>query len=82
MTKEIWGRSSMPLYEYHCPGCDQTLELLVRTTEPAKCSKCGGEQLIRLLSVVAAPTRSSAGPCEIEPPRGSCGTGCGCFPDS
>ncbi len=71
----------MPLYEYHCRSCDQTLELLVRTSEPPKCSSCGGEQLTQLLSVVATPA-SSADQCEIESSRGACGSGCGCFPDN
>lgn len=45
----------MPLYEYHCQGCNHDVELLVRGSEQPICSECGSDKLQRLLSVVAAP---------------------------
>jgi putative FmdB family regulatory protein len=47
----------MPLYEYHCQGCNANVELLIRSAEEkAKCPKCGFTKLQRLLSVSAAPS--------------------------
>lgn len=68
----------MPLYDFHCQKCDQTSELLVRGDEKPVCPECGGQHLVRQLSVVAAPAArsKSGGP----PPAGSCGSGCACFP--
>jgi putative FmdB family regulatory protein len=68
----------MPLYEYVCQACQEQFELLVRGDEQAACPQCGSGQLTKLLSVVAAPARSSAGgPGEDQ--LGPCGQSCcGC----
>lgn len=78
----------MPLYEYQCQSCDETVELLVRLSEqpaaPAEspCPGCGGHDLQRLMSVPSAPAISAgrrlpvaAGPESCEAPR-CCGGGC------
>ena len=70
----------MPLYEYQCDECREPAELLVRGDEQPVCPACGGQRLTKQLSVVAAPGRDTPGGPRDEPPSGSCGTGCGCFP--
>jgi putative FmdB family regulatory protein len=46
----------MPLYEFHCVGCDRDSEVLVRTTrwEGTPCPHCGSVKLEKKLSVFAA----------------------------
>lgn len=69
----------MPLYEYECRDCQAQVELLIQPGEQPKCPTCGSDNLSKLLSVVAAPTRdTSASP--MPRPGGSCGPGCGCHP--
>jgi putative FmdB family regulatory protein len=73
----------MPLYEYHCSDCDQTVEVLLRRSdEQPACPECHGEQLARQLSVTATPAvKGAAGlPMARQPescgaPR-CCGGGC------
>ena len=68
----------MPLYEYHCPTCRSTFELLRpmrSSSEPATCPKGHGDAA-RTVSLVAARVRDGgapgAGGC-------ACGSGaCGC----
>ena len=46
----------MPLYEYQCQGCHETVELLVRSsTEQPVCPRCGSPKLDKQLSVAASP---------------------------
>lgn len=46
----------MPIYEYECKTCDQTIELLLRTsTETPVCPDCGESKLEKVLSRPAAP---------------------------
>lgn len=35
----------MPLYEYHCLGCDKVFEILQKFSDPIKkkCEECGGK---------------------------------------
>ena len=68
----------MPLYEYLCRDCETEVELLIRSPQDQpECPGCGGQKLMKLLSVPQAhsPNGQSDGP-----PTGSCGAGCGCFP--
>jgi len=59
----------MPLYEYVCQTCHRQFELLVRASQEPACPECGSGQLTKLLSVVAAPGRSSpAGGLADRPP--------------
>jgi putative FmdB family regulatory protein len=44
----------MPIYEYECRECGRTSELLLRSAEAEKnlrCSFCGSDSIIRLISV-------------------------------
>ncbi|TWT75619.1 Zinc ribbon domain protein [Posidoniimonas polymericola] len=72
----------MPLYEYLCRDCEKAAELLIRGDEKPVCPACGGQQLMKLLSVPAAPSTSGGGvePRNPGPAGGSCGSGCACFP--
>jgi len=68
----------MPIYEYICSDCDQQFEKLVfKTKEKIACPQCGGQRNKMLLSVVAAPAKSSAPAyCETGGSRRSSGGGC------
>lgn len=50
----------MPLYEYQCGDCGETVEALQRLSDPplSKCAACGGE-LRRLLSAPAIQFKGS-----------------------
>jgi len=69
----------MPVYEYHCPTCRSTFEMLrpmSRSTDDATCPS-GHKKATRVLSLVANRPReagapSSGGGC------GGCGGGCSC----
>lgn len=67
----------MPLYEFACDGCDQTVELLVRNpSDQPTCPTCGDDKLTKLLSVPAAPAIRSGGALPVtrsEPMGQSCG---------
>ena len=46
----------MPLYEYHCPDCNEQFEKLVRLSEAnvlPECPECGGRHTQKLLSTFA-----------------------------
>ena len=65
----------MPLYEFHCFGCDKDSEVLVRSTDwkGTTCPHCGSRKIEKKLSVFA----SSAGAEDTTPQctgnPGSCG---------
>ncbi|MHB8575124.1 MAG: FmdB family zinc ribbon protein [Dehalococcoidia bacterium] len=43
----------MPIYEFHCEACDQTVEVFTRTVASATastCPRCGSADLRRLVS--------------------------------
>ena len=43
----------MPIYEYECGDCNRRVSLLIlniNNPPPARCPRCGGEHLTRLLS--------------------------------
>jgi putative FmdB family regulatory protein len=46
----------MPIYEFHCEGCEKDSEVLVRSSEwqGTKCPHCGSEKLEKKLSVFAS----------------------------
>jgi len=69
----------MPLYEFVCSDCEREQELLVRGAETPVCESCGGQRLLKLLSVPAAHLggEGRAGG-EIGP--GPCGSSCACHP--
>lgn len=80
----------MPLYEYHCQKCGQTLELLVRpgAADPALCGEdcaldvgvTGDGQLAKILSVPGGYLMSGGGG-GAPSPEASCGS-CGGVPGS
>ncbi|NTV10726.1 MAG: zinc ribbon domain-containing protein [Zoogloea sp.] len=49
----------MPLYDYRCPACDKTFELLVRSSTVPQCPACGSQQLEKLISKPATPGQSA-----------------------
>ena len=64
----------MPIYEYHCPQCQQDQELLIRGQEAPICPKCGSSQLTKLLSVPAAHSSNGNDLPVCGPPEpGTCG---------
>lgn len=48
----------MPLYDYHCPACDSTFELLVRSDTVPTCPGCGSQSLERQVSLTAPPAQT------------------------
>jgi putative FmdB family regulatory protein len=65
---------SMPIFEFHCPKCDEDFEELVRSpaaTDGVTCPTCGTGNVGRKLSVFAA--RSSAVVSKTSVPTGGCG---------
>ena len=73
----------MPMYEYRCPSCRKTFELLrpmARSSEPAACPR-GHAGAERIVSLVADRAHGSAGG-QFEPSGGGCacsaGGACGC----
>jgi putative FmdB family regulatory protein len=72
----------MPLYEYACCDCESQFELLVRGSETPRCPQCASGQLVKQLSVPAAPAAAGELPvCRPAMPAGcglpQCGGG-GC----
>lgn len=49
----------MPLFDFHCPQCDKTFELLVRGSTPAACPQCASQNVHKLISKPAAPGQSA-----------------------
>ena len=48
----------MPIFDYRCPACAKTFELLVRASQTPQCPHCGGTALEKQVSVPAAPPQS------------------------
>ncbi|WP_407279780.1 FmdB family zinc ribbon protein [Aromatoleum evansii] len=48
----------MPIFDYRCPVCDRTFELLVRSGEAPPCPHCGNTTLEKQVSAPAAPPQS------------------------
>ncbi len=68
----------MPLYEYDCPDCQASFELLVRMGEAPRCPSCDSPRMAKKLSVPAAHTKGAALPvCEAPRPAPSTGGFCG-----
>jgi putative FmdB family regulatory protein len=64
----------MPLFGYHCTACENEFETLVTGNEQPACPECGGANLERLLSRVAAEPRIAepVGACAGCPSYGGC----------
>jgi len=73
----------MPLYEYFCPKCTSTYELLrpmQRSDEPGTCPK-GHPNGARTITAFASVTKSASGDAMPMPSGGGCACGggaCGC----
>jgi len=65
----------MPLYEYHCTGCEAEFELLIRGGEAPACPSCGTANVEKLLSVPAAAQMSNERlpVCDAPLPAAGCG---------
>lgn len=50
----------MPIFDFHCPDCDKTFELLVKATTHPTCPTCGGQKLEKQVSL-PAPQGKTAG---------------------
>lgn len=61
----------MPLFDFHCPQCDKTSELIVRFSDKPLCPECGAADMVRLLSGTAPPGKSAgiAKACRAEAAR-------------
>jgi len=52
----------MPIYEYHCDGCDHDFEYLVfGGDEPKKCPTCDGKKIVKLMSACGFFSKGSGG---------------------
>jgi putative FmdB family regulatory protein len=49
----------MPIFEYHCRGCEHDFELLVLKGTAIECPKCQSADLERLLSIPAVKSEST-----------------------
>lgn len=73
----------MPIFEFTCPACGTTFELLVRADTPIQCPQCGEKRVEKKWSVFASFSSSQEAPsCRASCPggfeRGACGSGrCG-----
>lgn len=49
----------MPIYDYRCKECNQTCELLVRSSTVPVCPECGSTQLEKQVSALAPHGKSA-----------------------
>ncbi len=49
----------MPLHDFHCRHCNKTHELLIRGAEVPACPACGSQELEKLVSMPAAPSKTA-----------------------
>lgn len=67
----------MPIYEYDCQGCGKQVEVLVRGGEQPLCPECSSSELVKRLSVPAAPVANGSSlPIACSPSAPPCGPGC------
>jgi putative FmdB family regulatory protein len=68
----------MPIYEFHCDGCERDSEILVRSSDwkGTQCPHCGSMKLDKKLSVFASSGGENA---SVRSPKsgGGCGGCCG-----
>ena len=69
----------MPLFSYHCTGCDNEFETLVLGSDQPCCPECGSAELEKLLSLVAREARvpEPVGACARCNDYGGCAAGSG-----
>jgi putative FmdB family regulatory protein len=57
----------MPIYAYRCRTCGEEFQTLVTADETPQCTVCGGEDLKRQLSLIAAPAKGGESAQELAP---------------
>jgi putative FmdB family regulatory protein len=69
----------MPIYEFHCSGCQKDSEILVRASDwkGTKCPHCGSTKLSKKFSVFAASGPGNGGEAPSCVAKGGCGCGRG-----
>ncbi len=69
--------AAMPLFDYHCTGCETEFETLVMGSEQPACPECGSTALEKLLARVAAEPRvpEPVGACASCNQYGGCAVG-------
>jgi putative FmdB family regulatory protein len=50
----------MPIFEYRCRACEQTMELVVLSSSDAVCPHCGSADLAKLISAPAAHGKTAS----------------------
>lgn len=50
----------MPLYDFRCPACNRTFELLIRASDHPACPTCGNRELEKLVSAPQAPGKTAS----------------------
>jgi putative FmdB family regulatory protein len=50
----------MPFFNFHCPDCDATVELLVSASDTPSCPTCGASRIEKLLALSVPPGTSKA----------------------
>jgi putative FmdB family regulatory protein len=58
------AEKTMPIYEYRCKSCENRFEKLRPIAEmdgPTPCPRCQSAEVLRLLSVFAAPSGGDSG---------------------
>lgn len=72
----------MPIYEYRCRTCDNDFETRHAASEVPSALRCpsGHDDVVKLISLFAAPGRVGASPATAcgSPVVGSCGGACAC----
>lgn len=80
------GTTDMPIYGFHCTGCEKEFETLVRASdvEPVACPSCGSAHVEQMLARIAKPSAgaedagaSSGGGHACSSPSCCMGGGCG-----
>jgi len=69
----------MPIYEFHCDGCEKDSEILVRSSnwKGTKCPHCGSMKLEKKLSVFASSGAGGNDAPACDGGGGGCGGCCG-----
>ena len=49
----------MPIYDYRCTDCDNTSELLIKSSTTPVCPGCGSLNMEKLVSAPVAPGKSA-----------------------
>ncbi|MBI5199241.1 MAG: zinc ribbon domain-containing protein [Nitrospirae bacterium] len=62
----------MPIYEYHCPHCEEDFEKLVFSSTVVECPKCGASDVNKKLSVFGVSGVESRGESTSSDSCGTC----------